>query len=69
MYRRRFMPIERHELSTGDTVVIRRVGSVYNCCLISPLLLVPPVYLVEDGTLDECREALCDALASDMCDI
>lgn len=60
--------IERHELQTGELAIISRHGNRYNLYVVSTILGVAPEYLVEDGSLAECREELAETLESDICD-
>ena len=61
-------PIERHELQTGEVVIIQRYKRRYSCFTVSPILMEAPVFHVEDGSLNQCREALAAILESDILD-
>ena len=59
---------ERHELSGRRVVIIQRIRRKFTCYIVPAYHLDPPETLVRSGSLDECREALADALQSDLCD-
>ena len=61
-------PIERHELQTGEIVIIQRFKRKYSCFTVSPIFGEPPEFHVESGSLNECREALAVILGSDVLD-
>lgn len=60
--------IERHELQTGEIAIIQRYRRRYSLFIVSPILGVAPEYMIESGTLAECRDLLADLLESDICD-
>lgn len=61
-------PIERHELQTGEVVIIQRYKRRYSCFTVSPIFGEPPEFHVEDGSLSECRGSLAAILESDVLD-
>ena len=58
----------RHEVEAG-LLVIQRIGGKYTCYIVQHETLMPPEYLADDATLDECREVAADYLAADVCDL
>jgi hypothetical protein len=63
----------REELSDGQVLVIQGSpgikGKTFSCYLVQVQWMEAPVYLVEDGTLDECNDAAANALRDDVLEV